>query len=239
MKLRLNQGIPWSNDELTAFGLAVFGTAILATVLMAITLPETVSNPHWGPGQPSDIPNPDKKTIPLTFVYVVGALLLLNYSPLKKQHGFFQYLACVVISMCAGVADLSFRRDGAVMVPLHFFMGFLWFLVFRVNWWFWWDNPSRRTVLQRVAASIFFTVLAPLGLGLALWRLVFGMGVHDVTTTFVVDAGDPHAPPLETIIEDPALAEHARRMEAIRTGQAGIGSGRTPSANKESVSGSI
>jgi hypothetical protein len=240
MKLRLNQGIPWSKDELTGFALAVFGSAVLASVLMAMIVPDTIVNPDAGPGRPPVVSNPAKKNIvPLTFVYVAGALMLLNYSPLKKLHGLVQYAACVIISMCVGVADLSFRRDGAAMVPIHLVMGALWFLVFRVNWWFYWDNPSRRTLAHRVTASILFTAIPMLGLGMALWRLAFGMGVHDVTTTFIANSERPDREPLEAIIEDPALAQHEARMQAIRAGKAGFGSGRTSAADKDSVSESI
>ena len=60
-----------------------------------------------------------------------------------------------------------------------------------------------------------------------------------MTTQFVVDSANPDAAPLETIIEDPALAEHARRVGAIRAAQAGMGSSRKPSEDKDTVSESI
>jgi hypothetical protein len=108
-----------------------------------------------------------------------------------------------------------------------------------VNWWFYWDVPSRRTLGERIAASIFFTALPWFGLAFGFWRFVAGMGIHEPTTTFVVDADAPDAAPVEAIVEDPALEEHERRMSAIRAAQAGRGPGRTPSSSKESVSESI
>jgi hypothetical protein len=39
-----------------------------------------------------------------------------------------------------------------------------------------------------------------------------------------------------TILEDPALSEHARRIEMIRTAQAGGGAARQPSGDKEAAS---
>ena len=71
------------------------------------------------------------------------------------------------------------------------------------------------------------------------WRLVAQIGVHEPTTTFVVDANAPSAAPVEAIVEDAALEEHERRMRAVRAAKAGLGPGRMPSANKDSVSGSI
>jgi hypothetical protein len=71
------------------------------------------------------------------------------------------------------------------------------------------------------------------------WRLVARIGVHEPTTTFVVDADAPNAAPVEAIIEDSALGEHERRMSSIRAAKVGAGPGRIPSANKDSVSGSI
>jgi hypothetical protein len=117
--------------------------------------------------------------------------------------------------------------------------GFLIFVVYRVNWWFYWDVPSRRSVGQRLAASIFFTAIPPLGFAFGFWRLVARIGIHEPTTTFVVDTDAPDAAPVEAIVEDPALEEHERRMNAIRAAQAGTGPGRTPTANKDSVSESI
>ena len=239
MALRLDQGIPWSKDETTGFALAVIGSGLLATMLMAMIVPDMVSDPSSGLGRSvRNIPNPDREKIPLTFVFVAGALILLNYSPLKKCHAALQSLACVGLSACAGVADMSFRRDGLAIVPVHVAVGALWFLVFRVNWWFYWDNPSRRSIAQRVFASIVFTGIPILGLGLALWRLVCRIGVHEPTTTFA-PADNPKSEFLETIIEDPALADHARRMRTIRSVKSGKLVPRHSLPDKDAVSGSI
>jgi len=85
-----------------------------------------------------------------------------------------------------------------------------------------------------MAASIFFTALPWLGFALGFWRLVARIGVHEPTTTFVVDANAPNAAPVEAIVEDAALGEHERRMSAVRAAQAGTGPGRTPSAPRHS-----
>jgi hypothetical protein len=163
---------------------------------------------------------------------IMGLLMLfgiglLNTPPIKRLPGFVQYL------VCCGVAGLLNALTD------KYASGISAFCVLRVNWWTWWDYPSRRTIGQRMAASIFFTAIPLLGLGMAVWRLVFGIGQHDVTTQFVVDPATPSAKPLETIIEEPALEEHARRMTAIRAGQAGLGSGRMPAESKAETSESI
>ena len=123
MKLKLSQGIPWSKNELTGFGIAVLATAILSTLLVVSVLPDTIANPKWGPGQPKVIPNPRKDVVPLAFVYVAGALMILNYSPLKRLHAFVQYLACVAIFGVRRRSGCILPTDGAAVVPIHLFMG--------------------------------------------------------------------------------------------------------------------
>jgi hypothetical protein len=117
--------------------------------------------------------------------------------------------------------------------------GVLIFTTYRVNWWFYWDVPSRRPLGERIAASIFFTALPWLGFAFGFWRLVARIGIHEPTTTFVIDADAPDAAPVEAIVEDAELEEHQRRMSAIRAAQAGMGPGRTPSSNKDAVSETI
>jgi hypothetical protein len=165
-------------------------------------------------------------------------LFVLNASPAKKLHGFIQYLICAAAGAVLGRHEWAL--DGFVVSAMKAATyGVLIFTTYRVNWWFYWDVPSRRTVGQRVAASIFFTAIPPLGLAFGFWRLVARIGVHEPTTTFVVDADAPDAAPVEAIVEDPALEEHQRRMSAIRAAQTGMGPARTPCANKNSVSESI
>jgi hypothetical protein len=152
----------------------------------------------------------------------------------KRLHGFVQFLICVAAGALLGRHEWA--RDGlmgsAIKAAIY---GFLIFTTYRVNWWFYWDVASRRTLGERMAASIFFTALPWLGFAFGFWRLVAGIGVHEPTTTFVVDANAPNAAPVEAIVEDAALEEHERRMRAVRAAKAGVGPGRMPSANKDSV----
>jgi hypothetical protein len=90
-----------------------------------------------------------------------------------------------------------------------------------------------------MAASIFFTGVPFLGLAFGIWRIAFGIGLHNVTTNLIDDPSAVDGAPLETIIEDPALAEHSRRMESIRAARAGMGAGRMPATDKAQASGSI
>jgi hypothetical protein len=218
MRLKLSQSIPWSQEELGGFAISAVLSAALFGVMALIC------------GGPKP------------FFMGLGALLailLLNVSPFKKLPGFIQFLAC-----CAAAAYINRHNEdlgGSAfsLIAASIAYGFVFFAVFRVNWWVWWDYPSRRTIGQRMAASIFFTGIPFLGLGLGVWRLVLGIGQHDVTTQFIVDQATPNAKPLETIIEDPALAEHARRMEAIRAARTGMGVGRVAPADKAQASGSI
>jgi hypothetical protein len=71
-------------------------------------------------------------------------------------------------------------------------------------------------------ASVFLTALPWLGFAFGFWRLVARIGVHEPTTTFVVDADAPKAAPVEAIVEDAAVEEHERRMSAIRAAKAGV-----------------
>lgn len=217
MRLKLSQSIPWSEEETGGFAIS----AVLAAALFGFI------------AYLCGVPNP--------VVMGLGALLailILNMSLIKKLPGLVQFILC-----CAGgvlVMREDFQHKGLLgpMLPAIFY-GFVFFCLFRVNWWAWWDYPSRRTIGERIAASIFFTGIPFLGLGFGVWRLVFGIGLHDVTTQFVTDPAAPTGKPLETIIEDPALAEHASRMAAIRAGLSGRGAARAAAANKDAASGSI
>jgi hypothetical protein len=219
MRLKLNQSIPWSDEETGGFAIS----ALLSSCLFSSLV--------WG--LEGLILN--RFVMGILMLFGIG---LLNTPPVKRLPGFVQYL------VCCGVAGLLNALTDKYASGMSVFLsgvagGFAAFCVLRVNWWFWWDYPTRRTIGQRIAASIFFTGIPFLGLGMAVWRLVFGIGQHDVTTQFVVDPAAPGAKPLETIIEDPALEEHARRMTAIRAGQAGTGSGRMPAESKAETSESI
>ena len=244
MTPRLSQSFPWSEEEMGGFAVsAVAGSVLFALLYAWMQEPNagTMLNPHVPMGSPAYwIRIPDPTYMP---PFAVGALillglLLLNASPVKKLHGFVQFLICAAAGAVLGRHEWAL--DGIVMSTMKAATyGFLIFTTYRVNWWFYWDVPSRRTLGERIAASIFFTALPWLGFAFGFWRLVARIGVHEPTTTFVVDADAPDAAPVEAIVEDPALEEHERRMSAIRAAQAGMGPGRTPSANKESVSESI
>jgi len=109
------------------------------------------------------------------------------------------------------------------------------FIGLRVHWWYLWDYPSRRSVVERVLGSIVYTTLYPLGWALGAARLI-GIGVQTPPTEFVrTDFGRV----LETILRSPELDAHADRLSAVRSAQGGIEPGRTASAGKDAVSGSI
>jgi hypothetical protein len=244
MTPRLSQSFPWSEEELGGFAVsAVVGSVLFALLYAWMQEPNagTMLNPYVPMGSPAyQIRIPDPTYVP---PFAVGALillglLLLNASPVKRLRAFVQFLICAAAGAVLGRHEWAL--DGVVISTMKAATyGFLIFTTYRVNWWFYWDVPSRRTLGERIAASIFFTALPWFGLAFGFWRLVAGMGIHEPTTTFVVDADAPDAAPVEAIVEDPAIEEHERRMGAIRAEQTGRGSGRTPSSNKESVSASI
>lgn len=244
MTPRLSQSFPWSEEEIGGFAVsAVAGSVLFALLCVWMQEPDagTMLNPHVPMGSPAyRIRIPDPTYVPPIVVGILNlfGLVLLNATPVKRLHGFVQFLICAAAGAVLGRHE--WVRDGflgsAMKAAIY---GFLIFTTYRVNWWFYWDVPSRRTLGERIAASIFFTALPWLGLAFGFWRLVARIGVHKPTTTFVVDADAPDAVPVEAIVEDAALEEHERRMSAIRGAQAGMGTGRTPTANKESVSESI
>jgi hypothetical protein len=244
MTPRLSQSFPWSEEEIGGFAVsAVAGSVLFALLYAWMQEPDagTMLNPHVPMGSPAyRIRIPDPTYVP---PYVVGilnlfGLILLNATPVKRLHGFVQFLICAAAGAVLGRHEWAL--DGIVLSTMKAAIyGSLIFITYRVNWWFYWDVPSRRTLGERMAASIFFTALPWLGFAFGFWRLVARIGVHEPTTTFVVDADAPNAPAVEAIVEDPALEEHQRRMSAIRGAQTGMGPARTPCANKDSVSESI
>jgi hypothetical protein len=244
MTPRLSDSFPWSEEELGGFAVSAVAASVLFALLYAWSQgPDagTMVNPHVPMGSPAyliRIPDPTYVTPLAVGALTLLGLFLLNVSPLKRLHGSAQFLTCMAAGGLLGRHEWAL--DGIVISTMKATTyGFLIFSIYRVNWWFYWDVPSRSTVGQRVAASIFFTALPMLGLGFGVLRLVARVGIHEPTTTFLIDADGPFAPALEAIVEDQALEEHQRRMSAIRAAQAGVGSGRTPSANKDSVSESI
>jgi hypothetical protein len=244
MTPRLSQSFPWSEEEMGGFAVsAVAGSVLFALLYAWMQEPNagTMLNPHVPMGSPAyRIRIPDPTYVPPFVVGILNlfGLIVLNATPVKWLHGFVQFLICAAAGAVLGRHEWAL--DGIVISTMKAATyGFLIFVVYRVNWWFYWDVPSRRSVGQRLAASILFTTLPWLGFAFGFWRLVARIGVHEPTTTFVVDADAPNAAPVEAIVEDPALEEHEGRMNAIRAGRAGAGPGRTTSANKDSVSESI
>jgi hypothetical protein len=244
MTPRLSQSFPWSEEEIGGFAVSAVAGAVSFALLYAwMGEPDagTMLNPHVPHNSPTyRIRIPDPTYVPPFVVGILNlfGLILLNATPVKRLHGFVQFLICAAAGAVLGRHEWA--RDGLVGSTMKAAIyGFLIFTTYRANWWFYWDVPSRRTLGERMAASIFFTALPWLGFAFGFWRLVARIGVHEPTTTFVVDADAPDAAPVEAIVEDPALEEHQRRMSAIRGAQTGMGSARTPCANKDSVSESI
>jgi hypothetical protein len=244
MTPRLSQSFPWSEEEIGGFAVsAVAGSVLFALLCVWMQEPDagTMLNPHVPHNSPAyQIRIPDPTYVPPFVVGILNliGLILLNATPVKRLHGFVQFLICAAAGAVLGRHEWA--RDGFVVSATKAATyGFLIFTTYRVNWWFYWDVPSRRTLGERMAASIFFTALPWLGFAFGFWRLVARIGVHEPTTTFVVDADAPDAAPVEAIVEDAALDEHERRMRAIRAAKVGVSPGRIPSADKDSVSESI
>jgi hypothetical protein len=220
MRIGLNEGLPWSTTDRIGFLVSAFGSAMGFSLLVASGGASSTINPVHA------------------FPFMLTLLLLLNLPEfrIKRLGWYWQYVVCVGASVCSGTKDMALANDGLAMLTfIHLFMGALIFFTCRVNWWFLWDNPHRRTVAEKALASIFYTSIAPLGMVMGVYRL-FGVGVEPITTTFVVE--DENSTVLETTISDPALAEHARRMDAIRTAQAGVRP-RPIVSDKDAISESI
>lgn len=216
-RYRLSQSVPWSQNDRIGFLGACLGAGVSLTLLAHLIN---------GPGEISE---------PKVFGYVAFSALGLNHplSPIKRLHWSLQYAVCIGIVATLGSPKAT---DSGVLgaILFHTIIGACWFWVFRVNWWFYWDNPSRRTLFEKIAATILYTGIPVLGLVSGIIR-AFGVGVLLPTTTFVEQEGKV----VEMLPEHPALAAHARRMEAIRAARSGSSSGRTTASNKDAVCGSI
>ncbi len=220
-KYRLNQAMPWSRQDLYGFIAASVGSGILLTVIAEITV---------------GADRPISASYVLAFGMGIPVLLNAPTMPFKSLPWQAQWFACWIISMVGvTVKDVTFAGSAIGFLLAHALMGTFLFLIFRVNWWYHWDNPSRRTLGEKIVLSIFHTGIPVFGLAMGFWRLV-GIGVQAPTTVFETSAsGDT----VETIPENPALAEHARRKAAVRAGQTGAGTGRTGAENKDAISQSI
>ncbi len=227
MAMKLSETVPWSDEDWGGFAISVVIAPILFALLVSCSDGLLMRPVYMGQ-------------------IMFAGLVLMNSNPMRRMGGAVQYLAC-----CVGVGVIRAASDPKTTFFEFFFssaiFGFLSFCLIRANWWFYWNNASRRTTLEKVLGSIFYTVLFPLGVVMGFCRLI-GIGVEEPTTAF---QPQPAATPttdtapastgsvLETILEDPALVAHARRIEMIRTAQAGRGAARQPSGDKEAASESI
>jgi hypothetical protein len=243
----LNQSHPWTKGETAYFGYSIlFASLGFTLIYWAVLEPSsaTLCDPYSVPPCSRRIPDPGFITPGAMFPLVTLLLLAANapFSPVKRLHAFVQYLVCVT----AVLGLLVYRHQSPydheyqgvfqwiLACPIY---GGLAFLVFRVNWWFYWDYPSRRSVAERAIWAILCTMLAPIGVAMGFYRLL-GVGNNGATTEFLFEETTPSTF-LEAIPEDPALAVHARRIEAIRSARAGTGTGRVFASEKDAVSGSI
>ncbi len=226
MAMKLSETVPWSDEDWGGFAISVVIAPILFALLVSCAEGLLMRPAYMG-------------------LIMFGALIMMNSNPMRRMSGSVQYLAC-----CVGVGVIRVASDPRTTFFEFFFssavFGFLSFCLIRANWWFYWNNASRRTTLEKVLGSIFYTVLFPLGAVMGFCRLI-GIGVEEPTTAFQPQPAPPTStttsaptgPVLETVLEDPALVEHARRIEMIRTAQAGGGAARQPSGDKEAASESI
>jgi hypothetical protein len=225
MSYRLHQSIPMSPTERLHFMVAMFVSAILIWLLFVlIDAPSTMRDPHALSGdRHATIPDPSYVPPYLVGLLSLGMIFILNQTPVKRLHGTLQYAICCCVGLFLTRHSLVEDRSGLILIK-GLFYGLALFSLFRVNWWFYWDNPSRRTPRERMFNSIFWTGLMPLfGLALGLYRLI-GVGVEEPTTQFVADG---KTGVVEQIPPDPALAEHKRRMDAVKA------MGRTRAADKD------
>jgi hypothetical protein len=226
MAMKLSETVPWSDEDLGGFAISVVIAPILFALLVSCSEGLLMRPVYMG-------------------LIMFAGLIVMNSNPMRRMSGAVQYLACAV-----GAGTIRAGSDPRTTV-FEFFIygiifGFFAFCLIRVKWWFYWNNASRRTTLEKVLGSIFYTVLFPLGAVMGFCRLI-GIGVEEPATAFQpqpapptsTTTSAPAANVLETILEDPALSEHARRIEMIHTAQAGRGTARQPSRDKEAASESI
>jgi hypothetical protein len=226
MAMKLSETVPWTDEDLGGFTISVVIAPILFALLVSCSEGLLMRPVYMG-------------------LIMFAGLVVMNSNPMRRMSGWVQYLACSV-----GVGVIRAASDPRTTFFEFFFysaiFGFLAFCLIRANWWFYWNNSSRRTTLEKVLGSIFYTVLFPLGAMMGFCRLI-GIGVEEPTTAFQpqpapptsTTTSAPAANVLETILEDPALSEHARRTEMIRAALAGGGAARQPSGDKEAASESI
>jgi len=168
MTRRLSQSFPWSEEELGGFAVsAVVGSVLFALLYAWMQEPDagTMLNPHVPMGSPAyRIRIPDPTYVPPFVVGILNlfGLILLNATPVKRLHGFVQFLICAVAAAVLGRHEWALDGVGVSAIKAAIY-GFLIFTTYRVNWWFYWDVPSRRTLGERMAASIVFTALPWLG----------------------------------------------------------------------------
>jgi len=100
MTPRLSQSFPWSEEELGGFAVsAVVGSVLFALLYAWMQEPDagTMMNLHVPMGSPAyRIRIPDPTYVPpiVVGILILFGLILLNVSPVKKLHGFGQFLIC-------------------------------------------------------------------------------------------------------------------------------------------------
>lgn len=212
--MKLNESIPLDEEDLGAMALAIMISSTLYGLLV------------WWGSIGSTSPTP-------IWMFGPGMFLLLsmfNLTPISRLPGKLQYLFAVVVTFFMHVLThpINFVGDFLAAIFIAFFVGFFLFTGVRVNWWFLWQNTSARTRNEKFLTSIIFTVLFPLGMVMGMWRL-WGVGRNEATTEYVSGVGGI----FEVLPENPELAQHKARREAIAAG------GRITALNKDEVSGTL
>lgn len=234
-RYRLNDFIPLSDEELGAKGIAILiSTILLGLLYWSILEPGAGTMPdpkaltiNWGKQR---IPDPSYVSPFLMTLLVFMGLLVMNFSVFKLLPGFLQYLICCGFGLWFTRYSIALDSYVLILIKALIYGGMI-FILFRVNWWFYWDNPSRRTTLERMVLSILYTSMPLIGLPMGLYRLV-GIGVEASTTEFIVDS-EASGGVLEQVPPDPRVEEHARRVAAARN-QSRVNP-RNKDANSESI----
>ena len=135
MTLRLSQSFPWSEEEIGGFAVsAVVGSVLFALLYAWMQEPDagTMLNPHVPMGSPAyRIRIPDPTYVPPTVVGILNlfGLILLNAPPVKRLHGFVQFLICAAAGAVLDRHDWAL--DGFVLSAMKAAIyGFLIFTTF-------------------------------------------------------------------------------------------------------------
>ena len=217
--MALSEQIPLPDEDRGAMYIAMVFSALFYGLIM-----------WWGdvmnyyPGREAPIPS---------WMFFPGMLVLLvvfNLTPLARLSGWTQYVCMTVVMF--GV--LLFRETPAfiggwaALATGSLVVGLFAFCAIRVNWWFLWQNTSARTLNERFWGSILYTSIFPLGMVMGFYRLL-GVGRNEATTEFVTVGGKQ----FEALPENPELAQHKARREAIAKGRQMV------AMNKDDISGTL